>query len=758
MAHSAVILAGGLGTRLLPLTQTLPKPLLPIAGVENLRRVVELLCKSGVSDAAVCVRYKKEQIIATLGDCCCGVKLSYYAEDAPAGTAGAVRKAYGELEDTFIVISADVVCDFELSQALGFHKANKADVTIITHRESCPLSLGVVMCAGDGRVTRFAEKPGWEQVFSDTVNTGIYIMNKTALEEVPPDTEYDFSRDLFPRLLSKGARLFGCELPGYWRDMGTPEQYLAANMDALDGKAELDAPRPRLKALHRSLAGENCTAADDASISDSVLFDGVSVGQGCVIEDCIIAGGVIVEGGCALRGCVVAQDCVVPFGTSAENRTITKETVRESEGMKEEKGTAIKMISHGKANPFFDGSIILGLSPDALGAACGLGAAAAKTESGKLGVICSSRGGERAETAAGLFALGAYLYGGRVFDFGVGEAEYASVAGRYFGCSTTAVFELHSGLSDRVRARFYDRNGLPQTRVFERALTEALNSASPAPVKAGELSKINALPELYCAALTASGKLDGVVIGLNHMNDAARIKAALTSAGATVCFGNTLYGYDKYYFINNSGSGTVLCDADGTNFDMYKCLLSIFTLSRPEELPAVALPYFAPKALSRAAEKNGIEVSCYLTRPSCEQEYDIRSRELCGSLPFLRDPLFCAVRLICLLKRLNMSMAEAASKCEDMYVRSGELSVPAESKAAVLRALYEEYLPYQVSAADGVAVKTRGAEGTVMATDGKKLRLIISSYSEQYASDAFGELEKKIKNAVENDGGTMAEQ
>ena len=173
--------------------------------------------------------------------------IEYSVEDAPAGTAGSVRLASGKLDDTFLVISGDALCDFDLSSLVAFHRERGASVTIGLKSVPNPLEFGIVVTDSEGRVERFLEKPSWSQVFSDTINTGVYVIEPEALSHVPTDRPYDFSKELFPLLLEMGRPIYGHVLEGYWQDIGNLDQYRQANFDALDELVRLDVPGVRLR-------------------------------------------------------------------------------------------------------------------------------------------------------------------------------------------------------------------------------------------------------------------------------------------------------------------------------------------------------------------------------------------------------------------------------------------------------------------------------------------------------------------------------
>ncbi|MDX6472125.1 MAG: mannose-phosphate guanylyltransferase / phosphomannomutase, partial [Gaiellaceae bacterium] len=176
-----------------------------------------------------------------------GIDIGYSVEESPLGTAGSVKLAAAQLDDTFLVISGDALCDVDLTQLVAFHKEKGASVTIGLKSVENPLEFGIVVTDEEGRVERFLEKPSWGQVFSDTINTGIYVMDAEVLQHVPKDRPYDFSKELFPLLLEMGRPIYGYVMDGYWQDIGNLDQYRQANFDALDERVQLDIPGIRIR-------------------------------------------------------------------------------------------------------------------------------------------------------------------------------------------------------------------------------------------------------------------------------------------------------------------------------------------------------------------------------------------------------------------------------------------------------------------------------------------------------------------------------
>ena len=239
----AVVMAGGEGTRLRPLTSNQPKPMVPIVGKPCMEHILELLREHGMTDVIVTVAFLPQAIRSYFGEGdTLGMSIGYSVEESPLGTAGSVRLAAKQLDETFLVISGDALCDVDLSALVAFHRERGAAVTIGLKSVDNPLEFGIVVTDDEGRIERFLEKPSWGQVFSDTINTGIYVLEPEVLKHVPTDRPYDFSKELFPYLLEMGRPLYGYVMDGYWQDVGDLDQYRQANFDALEQKVRLTFP------------------------------------------------------------------------------------------------------------------------------------------------------------------------------------------------------------------------------------------------------------------------------------------------------------------------------------------------------------------------------------------------------------------------------------------------------------------------------------------------------------------------------------
>ena len=326
----AVIMAGGSGTRLRPLTCNLPKPMVPVAGKPMSEHIVNLLKTHGFDDIVFTLHYLPDAIRDYFGDGSdFGCKISYSVEEGkPLGTAGCVKAIQDHLDSTFIVISGDSLTDMDLGKALEFHKEKKSKATLVLKRVENPLEYGVVITDNEGRIQRFVEKPGASEIFSDTVNTGTYILEPEVMLYVVMGREQDFSNDLFPLLLLRNEPMYGYVADGYWCDIGNLAVYRQAHRDVLDGlvNISLDLPQiePGVFVGHGSqidasvqlegpvMIGKNCRIGRETVISKhSVIGDNVVIQEKASLKQPVIWSNAYVGSNAQLRACVVCNNSTI---------------------------------------------------------------------------------------------------------------------------------------------------------------------------------------------------------------------------------------------------------------------------------------------------------------------------------------------------------------------------------------------------------------------------------------------------------------
>ncbi|NIQ11997.1 MAG: NDP-sugar synthase, partial [Gammaproteobacteria bacterium] len=286
----AVIMAGGFGTRIHPLTISLPKPMIPLINRPIMQHIVTLLKQHGITDLVLLLYHQPEIIKKYFGDGSeFGIRITYVTPLEDFGTAGAVKAAAKHLDERFMIISGDLLTDFDLGKIIAFHEKKQAKATITLTSVTDPLQFGVVITDKDERVSKFLEKPGWGEVFSDTINTGIYILEPEVLDLIPEGENRDWAKDVFPKMLENDDALFGCDMQGYWADIGNPEAYLEACQDICSGKVCVHIEEPRISPDSQVYVSPDAEIDEQASLNGMVVLgDNTSIKSNVSLTNSVI--------------------------------------------------------------------------------------------------------------------------------------------------------------------------------------------------------------------------------------------------------------------------------------------------------------------------------------------------------------------------------------------------------------------------------------------------------------------------------------
>lgn len=356
----AVVMAGGFGTRIQPLTTSVPKPMIPVFNKPMMEYIMTSLKNAGITEIAVLLYFKPDVIKNYFGDgSSLGVKLHYFVPDDDYGTAGAVKKAESFLDERFIVVSGDLVTDFNIPEIIGYHEAKNSKATITLTSVSDPLQFGVVITDADGKILRFLEKPGWGEVFSDTINTGIYVFEPEVLKYIPENKPFDFSKDLFPSIMATGTPIYGYNAKGYWRDVGNPDSYRTSLLEIAEGQVKLPIAGDKkeyptgilysgknvkidnsVKVNGLVVIGDNCVIGENATLSDCCLGNGCIIGEETLIERSILWDNVKIGEKSTIKNAVFCDNVLIGNKVKcesgaiiAENTTVGKSVVFEKDIM-----------------------------------------------------------------------------------------------------------------------------------------------------------------------------------------------------------------------------------------------------------------------------------------------------------------------------------------------------------------------------------------------------------------------------------------
>ncbi len=325
----AIILAGGMGTRLRPLTYTLPKPMLPVAGRPAIAHIVEALARAGCNDVIITTNYLAPLVEERLKRLPFPIAVRCVEEFKPLGTAGCVRNLWDDLEDEFLIIQGDAVADIDYAAFLAFHKQKQADVSIAVMRVADTREFGVCDLDSNGRIRRFQEKPRPEDAVSDLASSGFYILKKSMFREVPEGEPFDFARELFPRLMEQDARFFGWPLNGFWIDIGRVGTYLSANTRLIEGHCAV-APDAQISPDAVCIApftiGAGSKIASGARVGPgTVIGAGCFVGEGARVVGSVVYDEVSLGAHVQLNGCVVGARCRVGRDARVEEGAVVGE-------------------------------------------------------------------------------------------------------------------------------------------------------------------------------------------------------------------------------------------------------------------------------------------------------------------------------------------------------------------------------------------------------------------------------------------------
>jgi mannose-1-phosphate guanylyltransferase / phosphomannomutase len=575
----AVILAGGEGTRLRPLTSNTPKPMMPLANKPMMEHIVNLLSLHGFDEIVVTVAFLANQIRDYFGDGSdFGVTMRYATEDSPLGTAGSVRNAADELDDTFLVISGDVLTDIDLTAFVKAHRDAGAAASIALKHVENPLEFGIVITQSDGTIERFLEKPTWGEVFSDTINTGIYVLEPEVFEYIESGAVVDFSSDVFPALLADGHTLHGHVAEGYWEDVGTLEAYIRSHADVLDQRVRVEIDgfqlgdrrwigtdveiSPEARIEEPVVIGDSCRieagahlrpytvlgtdviVKADGFLERAICHDHVYVGPGANLRGCVIGRNTdlrahvrVEEGTVVGDECFVGQDAVInpnvkvyPFKTVESGAIVTSSIVWESRGARTLFGRrGVRGLANVDVNP----EVAVRL------------ATAYGTALPKGSTITTSRDTSRiARALKRALIAGINLSGVNVEDIELATVPLTRFQVRNSLSQGGITVRLAPGDPDTVEIRFFDRDGRDLDPGLQRKIERLLYREDYRRAFGGDIGDIVFPPrslEFYSAALERVVDIDRVSerafkIVLDYSFGAASIvmPSLLTKLGAEV--------------------------------------------------------------------------------------------------------------------------------------------------------------------------------------------------------------------------------
>ena len=703
----AVILAGGAGTRLQPLTTELPKPMVSLLGRPVLEHILLLLRRHQVTEAAVTLHYHPEAITGYFGDgSAWGMHLHYFYEDTPLGTAGGVKACRDFLgQEDFLVISGDCVSDFDLTDCYRLHRQRQAEATLLLHRVAEPLEYGLVRTDQEGKVLAFVEKPGWGQVFTDQVNTGIYLLAPSVLDLVPEGEPFDFSKNLFPELLRQKRALYGQVPAGYWRDMGECGSYLQTVEDALEGRVKLDMTLPQqstgvwsaepvpdsVEVLAPCWIGSDVTLAPWSNIGPhTVLEPGSTVGRGCRLRRTVVMGASVgaesqVEGAILCphakigEGCFLYPGSVVGADAWLGDHATLRPQVRLWPGLHIQPGsrvTSTQVHGPGPGSLHFDNyGIIHGVIGGDVDTeqVMDLGSALASMGQVALG-HCGGAGAEALALAA---AAGVTAAGGWVIRHDGTTPAAANWLCDYYGLSGGLFLEQQG---EQLTLYPITAGGQPLEREAQRKLENDLlrrNFRRPPATEMGGETQLTSIMESYLAAAVQSAGVAGSYpCTLAVEPGQTLLKQGLRWLGCQLAERDVV-GVPAMA-LASGGRELLIWTEDGERRSREEVLLLACAALLDSGQRNLYLPPEAPAAIERLARDRGGTVQ------------RMESGAPTGCQRSLRDGLFAACQIVRYVQRTGETLSQLFRRLPGCQVQRRVVPLHT-SRSAVMGAISRQY-------------------------------------------------------------------
>ena len=762
----AILMAGGEGTRLRPLTCNLPKPMMPILGKPVMQYTLELLKRNGIIDIGITLHYLPDEVINYFGDGKkFGVNLQYFIEETPLGTAGSVKAAEKFLNETFVVISGDALTDIDLLKAVQYHKRKGSIATLLLKEVSVPLEYGVVVTDKDDRITGFLEKPSWSEVFSDKANTGIYILEPSIFDYYEENQKFDFSNDLFPILLKNGMDMYGCVVNGYWCDIGNVGQFIKCHHDILNGNVNVSINAKQYK--KGVWIGENCVMDSTVVIKPPVYIgDNTRIYEDCEIGPYSVFGKRnIVSARATIKRSIIFENCYVGANAEVRGSVLCKKVQLENSvsifeeaaigedtiighrsivkpGVKIWPGKIVGSSSVVKANIIwggkFSGSIFgkkgvggevnVDITPEfvsKLGSAYG---SLLKPES-KVAISCSDDGAAQMfkySLATGLLSIGI-----EVFDLKRVTAAMTRISTVFFGLQGSIHVAIDKEDSQKVNIIFLDKDGLDISRSMQRKVENSFTREDFRRIKTDtfkKLKQINDCTDYYIRQIVNQVEVNNIKrqkykIVLSTRNNILKnvVKEILHELNVGVKiydYSKDLVGLSKEVKESNASLGIYISDeADVGVFidekgniikdEIYEALTAMILL-RNTKFNTIVAPVTASFSVEQVAKMHNAKfIRTKTSERNVIDEYiknekGISRREVINCYLSTMDAVNTLALTLNLLTELKMSLSEALSSVPRYYMRKVDVSCPWDKKGKVMRNLIEERDNNSVDLIEGV--------------------------------------------------------
>jgi len=729
----AVIMAGGEGSRLRPLTCDMPKPLARLCGKPVLEYILDLLQQHGVSEACVSLGYLAEQIEQRYPDGHYdGLPLSFVKEESPLGTAGGVALCARSWDDDFLVISGDAMCDLDLSQGIAVHQSSGAAVTILGVQVDDPREYGLMQVDEQGFVTGFVEKPAWGQVTTNLANTGIYIIRADVIDLIPTQEKFDFAQDLFPALLARGEQIACCHSAGYWCDIGDLPAYLQCQRDMLDGAVACEmppshTPRGDFTLIPPVHIGENVRIGAGAIIGPhAILDDNTRVGERAKIRSSVTLPYAEIDADASLTGTVLCPGAQVRAAAQLLEGAVVGERAIIGAGATLAPGVAVwpqKQVEpaayvsshvkygHQSAALFEDhgigGSEGMRLTPETCAA---LGCAIGSVKSCKKAGIAHD-GSPRAHALAMAMKSGLLTTGAHVWSFN-GDCFAAQLAFYTAFCGLGVGIFLSGGEEPAIILR--GEGGLSVPRQLEREIETRLRRTEFTHADnedCHEIADMRAIRMMYTREMMrqAPQALASVSVRIASPNPHVHsiLESTLQRLDCAVGHGSLT--------LHVSDDGTQLHASEQDKHYSHEQLLAICCKAELAHSD-IALPYDAPEMLDELAAHEGRTALRYLSCPA--DQSDSKARQLAARQHWVRDGLFLAIKLLAVMKERKRSLPELLAELPPCHVQHKHFRLPCSP--SLLQSVLGEHNEEITTAREGLVL--RRENGRILITPSKSGR------------------------------------
>lgn len=762
-------MAGGEGSRLRPMTCTVPKPMAKILGKPIVEYVFDTLISGGVTHAAVTLGYLPHIIENCYEAGYKSLKLDFIREDELLGTAGGVKNAARDFKEPFVVISADAMCDFDIGKIMAYHKASGAAVTIVATDVDDPREYGVVKVGEENRVCGFLEKPSWHQAISRLANTGVYIINPECLKLIPDGKKYDFAADLFPLMLERDMPVYCYHTGDYWCDVGNIGTFLRCQRDVFDGRM-----KPPVGCSASGIYVKDKLPAGDYGIvppvyigSDVEISDGAVIGPYAVIDDnCYIGenakvrrsavlensslapdscltGAVVCSGAALKRGAAMFEGSVAGSGCIIGESASVKPNVLIWPGKIIGSGASVSAnVKYGSIKAEILGENGIDEKSGAVlnAETCvRLGYAVSASKKGrKVGV--GSDGTKKASVMRLALSAGLADGGSDVWDFGECFEAQLNFLVNFCGLDSG----MFVSFTENSRISVCAEGGMSIGRSFEREIESGMSRCEfreSDEKKIRSISDMSGIKLLYTQELMKQfkGDFNGFSATVKSSND--KISDLING-----CFSRLGASSDSGTIFHIDFSGThISADTENGKIGFDK-LLAICCCDEMRKGRDVSVPYEAPDYLDTLAEKYGRKVYRYLTTPA--DNSDATARSLAAKQIFVRDALFLSIKLLSVMNERGMSLDALVSELPEKYIERKTFSVNfAPSKLSAV--MGNEYADNS-SVREGIKlIRKEGRVLVVPERSGDRIKVFAEADTMEAAQELCADIEEII-NSVSN--------